>query len=198
MGSLLVGGRRANGVLVFVGLLSLIGLAAVVGRPLGVSRVIHYSASYPALTVGDLVAAADLVAVIEPQGAPMVHWNSRDGAEWTNADEKTPAYIYSDERMKIVNVVIGSLRESSLVLRTPGGSVGPVSMAFDSAPSWKTGGRYLAFLELAQTPSQTGIEPFWSTLWMDRGIFDRDGLGTWRNERAGLVVNDLETLRKQP
>lgn len=142
------------------------------------------------LAVEDLAAAADAVAIIEPQGSALVHWNSIDGREWTSGDAERPAYIYSDERVDIVDVLAGTLTDKSLVLRTPGGRVDDVTMTFENAPTWQTGGRYLVFLDLAETPAEAGVESFWSILWMDRGLFRSDVGGAWRNDAARLVIED--------
>lgn len=170
----------------------LFGVASLVVSQQSVVRTIWFAASYPALTVSELIDAADVVAVVQPTGDAREGWNSADGREWSSDDPSRPAYIYRDETVTVERVLLGSFEERQFTLRQVGGQADGVRMLFENAPELQPEGTYLVFLREYDTPTETGAERFWTVLWQDRGVFERSGQAVWTNPRSGVVLRESD------
>ncbi len=171
-------------------------IVALMGARPGVRRVTVYAGAYPPISVSELVAKADAIALVRPTGEDSERWNSADGRAWTSDDREHPAYIYRDEDVTVVKVLRGTLAEGALVVRQVGGEADGVRMHFEDDPDWQPDSTYLAFLREYETPTQTGTERRWTILWQDRGVFSSDGRGGWTNTRSGEAIarDELATL----
>lgn len=158
--------------------------------PMTVERIVMFTAVYPVITVEELSGAADAVVELTATGDSTVRWNSSDGREWTSADQTRPAYIYTDQRVRITRVIQGTVHTGETIVRKMGGVADGVNMVFEHDPELRPGQSYLVFLREYDTPTQVGTERYWTILWMDRGVFSPAGPGVWANTAAGLEVTE--------
>lgn len=137
-----------------------------------------------------LARLADAIAIVEPTGKVVEHWNSADNRRW--GDIGKDAFIYRDTEVQVRQVVFGIVPSQTIVIRGLGGTADNVRLDFEAG-----GGdlqpdlQYLVFLAHRDFPTKDGMEPSWSAVRLGQGIFSR-GPGKWSEPIQGLTVNDVD------
>lgn len=172
------------------GVIGVVGLGLSLANGVGAAppRTISYDATFPSYDIEDLVAAADVVAIVQPTGEKEVHWNNSDNTEWKSETSARGAYIYRDDELRVLRVVRGQLDEEAITVRGIGGTVEDVHMHFDEQPEWHRDTRYLVFLSREETPTREGTEQMWTIVWIGHGAFEATSALEWTNHNGVQVA----------
>lgn len=146
-------------------------------------------ATFAAGDIATLVRRSTAIAVVEPTGHFIDHWNNAENAEW--GELGVDSYIYRDSAVRLVRALRGNL-PSTITVRGLGGTVADVSLEFEAgATEWVAGDQYLVFLEVGEFPTREGSEPFWTPVRLGQGVFERTESG-WRDSIQFLEIADDE------
>ena len=121
------------------------------------------------LTVRQLTAAADIIAVVRPTGNDHVHWNSAQNRQWVPTDERQ-AMIYNDQELTVVRLLRGEAADS-IIVRNIGGTVGDSSFEYEGLEALDPAHLYVVFLETVETPTEEGAETALSFVGQGQGVF---------------------------
>jgi len=129
----------------------------------------------PGYALDDLLAEADLVALVRPTGTQVERWNGDGGRRWT-ADADSPArpLIYRDEEVQVVEALRGAA-PAMLTIRNLGGIDDGVEFNFNGLHDLEDGATYLVFLQSVETPLEHGTERALSFVGQGHGLFSSDG-----------------------
>lgn len=185
---------RSRFVFLGVTVLLLTGLTLLAEKPAEPERLIRVGGTLGEYDLAELLERADAVAVVSAKGAPSVHWNSADNAEWASDRIGIQSHIYSDQTVEVLRVLTGALSGPEIVVRGVGGRVGDVMVEYDAAVEWTIGGPQLVFLRLEATPTREGVEQLWTVVWLEHGVFAPEGEGIWRNP-IGLTADEAVLSR---
>ena len=161
-------------------------------------RYILVDSSYPSFTLADIAERSDAVAIVEHSGTGRVFWNSSDNKEWeAEIASGRQAWIYRDDRFRVINVLRGSLPMSNLTIRGVGGTVADVTLELEGQTKWVMGRSYLVFLRQDDTPFREGSERAWTVVWLGHGALEALGGGRWSNASGtlSLLESDLAALQ---
>jgi len=149
-------------------------IAATVATPRTTERVYADSVG-PGYALDDLLAEADLVALVRPTGPQVERWNGDGGRRWT-ADPDSPArpLIYRDEEVQVVESLRGAA-PPTLTIRNLGGTDDGVEFIFNGLHDLEDGVTYLVFLQSVETPLEHGTERALSFVGQGHGLFAPDG-----------------------
>lgn len=144
------------------------------------------SAFGPQLSLAELTAAAETIAIVVPTARDSVHWNNATNSRWESDDLAILAMIYNDQTVQVVHLAKGPAA-SELEIRNVGGSVGGVTFTLEGLAALRPGEEYLVYLEQVDTPTEGGPEPALSFVGQGQGVF-RLVEGRFVNE-GGLSVD---------
>jgi hypothetical protein len=166
-------------------------LALVASSP---SRVIHIEASGPQYALADLMARADLIALVRPTGQRSEHWNNASNTEWSApAQSGVVPLIVGDESVAVVKIYKGdSPSGATLSLRTIGGTADGVRMIFADLERLDRGVEHIVFLEEVDWPTAEGSERVLAPVAEGQGVFVGSLGGPFMNSAAlALTPADL-------
>jgi hypothetical protein len=153
-------------------------------------KVVYIESIGPPYTIDDLLADAEVVAVVRPTGAQADAWNSTDGRHWVaQPGDPGRSLIYSDEQVEVLRALRGS-DEAMMTIRNIGGVSDGYRMVINGLDDLKAGTVYLVFLKQFETPTEAGFEAALSFVGQGHGVFRRVD-GEFINS-FGLVIDEEE------
>ena len=145
----------------------------------------------------ELLAAAPIVAVIQPTGNESVHWNNATNTPWTSDEATRPAMIYRDQEVSVIRVLKGSLKSTEWV-RSVGGTVGDTEFVLEGGSHMEPNRAYLVYLGWEDTPTQDGSQRFLGVYGQAGGVFASESNGDWTNELSGVTVSEDDVNSTTP
>ncbi len=160
--------------LLFVGLLGLgaFDLISWVRSPAPVAHTIVMDAYGPRFSVSSLDGMADIVAVVEPIGPGVEHWNNAANTPWiAPSGTGVLAMVVTDQQVVVIRAIRGTAESEVLSVRVAGGTVGDTDVHVEDEPAFAAGQDYLVFLERVQAPTQEGFDDVISPVAQGQGVF---------------------------
>ncbi len=173
---------------------TIVALAAVTvfGQLLGTHQpvTIRIGFTFAKSDLGSLARRADAIALVEPTGKSVEHWNSADNKRW--GDIGSDSFIYRDVEVRVVKVVFGKVPGDTITIRGLGGTADAVRVEFEAGGGdFEPGGQYLVFLAYADFPMKEGTDPSWTAVRLSQGVFAREN-GRWLEPILGLTIEDAD------
>ena len=165
-----------------------VGLVAANKSPAADHHIVASTTS-ARYTIDMLLNSAETIAIVEPTGQDIVHWNSDDNSPWTS-ELPGRAMIYNDQEVKVIQLIRGNVPRM-IKIRNIGGIVGNTEYELEGLEALEPGTQYLVFLRSFDTPTSDGFERAVSFVGQNQGIFLASDAGFVSNVGLRIAAADL-------
>jgi hypothetical protein len=144
----------------------------------------------PEVSIEDLTASAEIIAIVTATGENKVHWNSEDNSKWESQDARVLAMIYNDQTVEAIRILKGEVPDR-LTIRNIGGTVDGTEFRLDGLKEMREGSQYLVYLKTFDTPTREGVESALSFVAQGQGIFELTEHGFVNEVGLTIGLSDL-------